>query len=73
MVSIMELLVWLYLAVGLLPALVAWQRDLPARSVRHAAIAGALFGWTLIGYVIAWIIAIDDKPAARVRVSFITR
>lgn len=63
-----ELALWLYLWVALLPALLAWRRELPARSVGRAAMLGVLLGWTLVGYVAAWIVAIDSKPASGMRV-----
>ena len=64
----LELAFWLYLWVALLPALVAWRRELPASSIRRAAMLGVLLGWTLVGYVAAWIVAIDSRPARGVSV-----
>jgi hypothetical protein len=55
-------LLGLYLLLTLPPVVVAWRRELPARTVRRAAIWGVLFGWTVIGALAAWLLAFSDKP-----------
>jgi hypothetical protein len=64
MESLIAQVLGLYLSVALVPAVVAWRRGLPRPAVLHALVAGVLFGWTLIGYVWAWIVALDDPPRA---------
>lgn len=56
----------LYLAITLPPAIVAWRRGLGARAVRRAFVLAVLLGPTLVGYVLAWLVALDDKPENRI-------
>jgi len=57
----------LYLLFTLPPVVVAWRRGLSARAIRHAFVAGVLLGWTLLGAVVAWVVALDDQSRALMR------
>jgi uncharacterized membrane protein len=67
MPELLATLLWLYLFCALLPVIVAWRCELPAHDIRCAFVYGVLLGWTMIGYVVAWLIATDDTtPSLRV-------
>ncbi len=55
----------LYLMLALPPVVVAWRRGLPSSEIRQAFVAGVLLGWTLVGAVWAWIVALDG-PVLRI-------
>ena len=55
-------IVGLYLLLALPPVVVAWRRGLGERAVRTAFVAAVLLGWTLIGYVWAWVVALGERP-----------
>lgn len=59
-------LLGIYLMFALPPVIVAWRRGLPGRKTWQCFVAGVLFGWTLVGAVIAWLIAIDDRPGIEI-------
>jgi len=44
------------------PSIVAWSRHHQAMSV---TVVNLFFGWTLIGWVIALVMAVRDKPDRR--------
>ncbi len=40
---------------------VAWRRGLPVAIIRQVAVYGVLLGWTCLGLLWAWIVALDDR------------
>ncbi|WP_126444270.1 superinfection immunity protein [Sulfuricystis multivorans] len=65
--SLLATLIGLYLALTLPPVVTAWRRGRPDGEIRKAFLYSVLLGWTVIGYLAGWIIALEsDAPAFRI-------
>jgi hypothetical protein len=53
--------VGLYLLLTAPVVAVAWRRGLPAASIGHVAVCGVLLGWTCLGLIWAWVVALEDR------------
>lgn len=64
----------IYLAFAALPTLVGWRRGASAGACYAAILLGVVFGWTIIGWLLAWVIVLSkpQEPLVRITTVIIT-
>lgn len=62
-------LIGIYLTLTLPPVIIVWRRGRPAGEIRKVFLYSVLLGWTVLGYLAGWVIALEsDAPAFRIDV-----